>query len=146
MALWRRLRGRACDEAVLRRKRDGMGRPQVEVAGGDGAAQVGGGRAGVEPCPVTSREPGVQHVGGKERGKEKGRREKKKREKKKKRKEERAAGAIRGGGRPSAHCGIRPVSDEHAEREKGKGERTAIVTGVGTADCREFFWEKQDLG
>jgi len=59
----------------------------VEVAGGGGAAQVGGGRAGVEPCPVTSREPGVQHVGGKERGKEKGRREKNKREKAKSKKQ-----------------------------------------------------------
>ena len=88
----------------------------------------------------------------------KGRREKKKREKEKKKKEkgkrkmerererERAVGGIRGGGRPRTRCGVRPVSDEHAEREKRKGDRMAIGTGVGTADRREFFWEKQDLG
>jgi len=112
-----------------------MGRPQVEVAGGGGAAQVGGGGAGVEPCSATSREPVVQRVGGKERGKEKGRREKNKREKGKrekkkkkrieregKRERERAVGGIGGGGRPRAHCGVRPVSDEHTGREKGKGE------------------------
>ena len=39
-------------------------------------------------------------------------------------------------------CGVRPVSDEHAEREKGKGDRMAIGTGVGTADRREFFLGK----
>ena len=64
----------------------GWGRPQVEVAGGGGAAQVGGGGAGVEPCSTMSREPGVQCMGGKERGKEKGRREKKEREKGKRKK------------------------------------------------------------
>ena len=54
-------------------------------------------------------------------------------------KRERAVGGIRGGGRPRALCGIRPVSDEHAERENGKGDRTAIGTDVGSADRRERF-------
>ena len=81
-----------------------------------------------------------------EKEKRKGKKEKGKREKEKwrERKRERAVGGIRGGGRPCARCGVRPVSDEHAEREKGKGDRTAIGTGVETADCRDMIlgdWE-----
>ena len=53
------------------------------------------------------------------------------------REKKRAVGGIRGGGRPRARCGVRPVSDEHAEREKQKGDGTTIGTGVGTADRRE---------
>ena len=59
----------------------------------------------------------------------KGRREKKKREKEKgkgkrkmERERDRVVGGIRGGGRPRARCGVWPVSDEHVEREKGKGD------------------------
>ena len=92
-----------------------------------GAAQVGQrrGMAGVELCSAS--------CGAWERKEEegeggKGRREKKKREKEKRkrkwreRERERAVGGVRGGGRPRARCGVWPVSDEHAEREKGKGE------------------------
>ena len=45
----------------------------------------------------------------KKRKREKGKRKKTEREKK------RAVGGIRGGGRPRARCGVRPVSDEHTE-------------------------------
>jgi len=80
------------------------------------------------------------------RKEEGGEKEKGKGEKWRERKRERAVGGIRDGGRPCARCGVRPVSDEHAEREKGKEDRTAIGTGVGTADRRNFFGKKQDLG
>jgi len=82
---------------------------------------------------------------GKENKEEERRRKKEKGNGKKKEKES-GAGGIRGDGRPRTRCGVRPVSDEHAEQEKGKGDSTAIGTGVGTADRREFFWGKQDLG
>ena len=59
---------------------------------------------------------------------------------------ERAVGGIRGGGRPRARCGVRPVSDEHAELEKGKGDRTAIGTGVGMADCQKKISGDRKLG
>ena len=66
---------------VLRERRGEQGGAMARSGGGNASGRWG---AGVEPCSATSREPGVQRVGGKERGKEKGRREK--REKKKKRK------------------------------------------------------------
>ena len=52
---------------------------------------------------------------GKEEKKEKRKRKKEKKEKKRERGKERAAGAIRGGGRPRARCDARPVDDVHAE-------------------------------
>ena len=145
---------RACDEVGKgvrwRRGEDGVSK----------AAQVGGpgvaGWLGRFPAPGCS----ARAVRGRKEEEEeegrKGRREKKKREKEKGKKKrerggkerERAVGAIRGGGRPRTRCGVRPVSDEHAEREKGKGDRTTIGTGVVMAD----HWEKtgsrieKDLG
>ena len=43
-------------------------------------------------------------------------------------------------------CGVWPVSDEHAERGKGKEDRTAIGTGVGMADCQKTISGDRKLG
>ena len=93
---------------------------------GSASGRAGGGRLwGRWPAPgcfaCAERGRKEEEVEGR-----KGRRDKKKREKEKRkrkrekekwreRERERAVGGIRGGGRPRAHCGVRPVSDEHAE-------------------------------
>jgi hypothetical protein len=97
---------------------------------------------------------GVQRVRGRERRRRekeerkrgKRKREKRNREKEKwrERKRELSAGFAAAVGR--ARCGVRPVSDEHTEQEKGKGDRTAIGTGVGTADCRNRISGDWELG
>ena len=58
----------------------------------------------------------------KEKGKGKKRKRKWEKEKWRERERERAVGGVHGGGLPRARCGVRPVSDEPTEREKGKWE------------------------
>jgi len=110
----------------------------VQVMDGEQAAQVGGWRVGRTGGPLVGRWPAPsgparaacerkEEEGEGRKGKEeKKKREKGKREKKEKKRErgkERAAGAIRGGGRPRARCDAQPVDDVHAEREKERRDR-----------------------
>ena len=136
----------------------GRGRWRVAASGRWGRRRWVGqrrGTAGIELCSASccaweERREGRRREGGRKRKEKRKKRKrekgKRKMEREKERERERAVGGIRGGGRPRARCGVRPVSDEHAELEKGKGDRTAIGTGVGTVDRLENFWEKQDLG
>ena len=77
--------------------------------------------------------------------KEKGK-EKRKREKGKERKEKRGVPAGFAAAVASARCGVRPVSNKHAEREEGKEDRTAIGTVVGMADCQKKILGDRKLG